>query len=122
MTGDVHILVVGLPAMLREIVEDAVVDAPGMRLVGDGAPVPDLGAAVRAHEAGFVVGGASALDPDAVADALHAFPALRVLSLSQSGRTATLHELRPHHEPLGEASSERLVAVIREHASTPVAT
>lgn len=44
---------------------------------------------------------------------LRKFPGLRVLAIAGDGRTATLHELRPHAIPLGEISPERLRRAIR---------
>jgi DNA-binding NarL/FixJ family response regulator len=112
----------GLPRMLREIVAEALATAPGLTQVGEAAPQPNLAAAIRRHRAAFVVAGMGALSTEEVAAALDEFPRLRVLVLTQGGRTADLHELRPHRERLGEVSPERLVAVIREHAIAPVTT
>ena len=64
----------------------------------------------------------AALAQTPVEAALTALPGLRVLALSHDGRSASLHELRPHCELLGEVSAERLVEIICAHAIGPVAT
>ena len=118
----VRILAFGLPRMLREIVEAALTAVPKVTLVSapEHPPRGELAAQVRRHDAAFVIGDARALGSGEVGAALRAFPDLRVLALSHDGRRVCLYELRPHSEPLGEASAERLIAIVREYAIAPV--
>lgn len=102
--------------MLREIVEEVVAGQPDMELVGDGLDGGALADAAREHDAAFVVVGVSEADHAAIEALLAARPATKVLALGEEGRRAELYELLPHREPLGEASPQRLIEVIRAHA------
>lgn len=101
--------------MLRDIVEQALARVPGAHLVGT-VGAGDLAAAIRTHDAGFAIIDADGFGAGEIDAAVRAFPERRLLAITHDGRSAALYEMRPHRRPLGEASPERLVAIIREHA------
>jgi DNA-binding NarL/FixJ family response regulator len=107
------VLVTARP-ILESIVLAALASEPDVRVVGT---VPSLRALEmfltgRGADLAIVdVGDRSAYEIGA--QLLSRFPGLRVLTIAGDGRTATLHELRPHAVPLGEISPERLRQAIR---------
>lgn len=102
----IHIVLLGMPTMLREIVRTVIEEAPEMDVIAV-LPSGDLRQALD-------------LDPDVLisgGDEADAFLkercAARAIAISDDGRTATLCEMRPHRESLAELSAERLAEVIR---------
>jgi hypothetical protein len=102
-----------MPRMLRDIIENAIAQAPDMELL------PPRPAARRRPRA-------RATDPDVVVVAtprlesfqlreqwLEEWPRARILVVETSGRRSVIYELRPHATPLGELSPAQLVEVIR---------
>ena len=105
-----RIVLVEMPRILREIIEQAVADEPDMEIVeGDAGPLLE---AVEASKADFVIAGAD-YDLGEVARVLAERPRLRVLAVSGVGREAFLYELRPTRTPLGEVSPRTIVDAIR---------
>lgn len=104
----------GLPRMLRDIVEQALAEVDGVQLVGT-TGAGDLTAAIRAHNAAFVIVDADRVGAREIAATARACPGRRLLAITGDGRSAALYEMRPHRRALGELSPERLAAIIREH-------
>jgi hypothetical protein len=114
----VEVVIVGLPRMLRDIVESAVAGEPDMELVGTfdaGAP---LGNAAQTTAAVLITQSESREEP-AVVELLRQLGRPSVLGVSGDGRNALLYQLRPHVTPLGELSPAALVRAIREAARPP---
>ena len=115
----IRIAITRMPRLLREIVEETVANEADMRIVDAPVGDRDLATFAREEDAHVVVTNAeptSAL----LAQAFAARPGLRLIVLDHAGGRSVLHELRPERVPLGDASPERLIAVIREHASRQV--
>ena len=99
-----RVLVIDLPQLLRDLVEQRVAAQPDMELGG------------RLAEP-------SADDPDVVVcgGAGHGLLAgrtrLKVLGIDEGGR-ACLYELREHAVPIGEVSPDQVVDAIRAHAGS----
>jgi DNA-binding NarL/FixJ family response regulator len=110
-----YLLLVDLPRMLREIVTDALSNAEDIVVVGEIASDALLVAAAE-RDVDYVVIGHE--DEPLVAELLRARPSMKVIAIIAHGEDAALYELQPQRVPLGELSRERLVAVIRETASS----
>jgi len=106
-----RVALVDLPRLLREIVERAVAGQPDMEIAELRAG-GDLSDALRAARADVVVSGADH-DYDELRDLLDRRPRLKVLTVADDGREATLYELRPARTQLGEVSPETIVEAIR---------
>ncbi len=107
-----RIVLVDLPRITREIIEQAVGAEPDMVIVdglADGASLPD---AVKRREPDFVISGRD-YEFAEVCAILDERPRLRVLAVLEDGREATLYELRPTRTPLGEVSPLTIVEAIR---------
>ena len=107
----ISIVLVGLPRMLRDIIEQAVTPEPDMVIVSDPRE-PSLAATVERTGADFVILGRDA-GPTEVDGLLCENPRLRVLAVAGDGREAFLYELRPTRTPLGEISPRTIVDAIR---------
>jgi DNA-binding NarL/FixJ family response regulator len=106
------IVLVDLPRITREIIEQAVGAEPDMVIVdglAGGASLPD---AVQRREPDFVISGRD-YEFAEVCAILDERPRLRVLAVLEDGREATLYELRPTRTPLGEVSPQTIVEAIR---------
>lgn len=112
-----RLLLVDLPRLVREIVEDAVSPFDQIELVGavessflreSGPPGAD-----------FVVVGRD--DIRFVGKLLAAEPSMKVLAIIGDGAQSALYELRPHRIPLGELSPQRLVEVITQSTAPAAA-
>lgn len=107
-----RIVLVDLPRMLREIVEQAVMAEPDMVIVRDPGENHSLSATVGRTGADFVILGRDG-ELDEVDGLLETHPHLRVLAVAGDGREAFLYELRPTRTPLGEISPRTIVDAIR---------
>lgn len=111
----VRVLLAGMPRMLRDIVEAALLSQRDLDVVGaaDGAPAA-LRAALTANAAEVaIVGVASDAAVTMYDDVLYAHPRLRLLALVGDGRDALLYELRPNRTVLGEPSADVLLGAVR---------
>jgi DNA-binding NarL/FixJ family response regulator len=111
-----RILLIDLPRILREIIEQAVENEPDMVIVNGNGSGGDLGSALEQSRAEFVITGA-AHGPDEVGALLERHPRLRVLSVVGDAREAYLYELRPTRTPLAEVSPRAIVDAIRQASS-----
>lgn len=96
--------------MLRDIVEGIVSDTNDVVIAGD---VAGSGAAVALRQTGanLVISGRD--DKQLVRELLAQEPAIDVLTVTDEGRTGTLHRLVPRRIALGELSPDRLLDIIR---------
>jgi DNA-binding NarL/FixJ family response regulator len=106
--GTLRILVVGLPRLVREMIERSLAAQPDMEVLGGrDSDSPD-----------FVVCG---LDfpwlPDQYRELLEEQPRARVLGIEAAGGHAYLYELRPQRVAIGEVSPDDIVAAIRTTAA-----
>lgn len=113
-----RLLLVDLPRLLRDIVEDAVSLVEQIELVG-AVESSFLRESGRTNGADFVVVGHD--DPRLVGELLAAQPSMKVLAIIGDGVQSALYELRPHRIPLGELSPERLVEVITQSTAPAAA-
>lgn len=111
--GTLRILVVGMPRLVRDMIERTIKAQPDMEVIvdehgvdglgGDGGSAPD-----------FVVCG---LDfpwlPDEFRTLLEEQPRAKVLGIDAAGGHAYLYELRPQRVAIGEVSPEDIVEAIR---------
>jgi hypothetical protein len=111
----IRVLLVGLPRMLRDIVNGLVSVEPDLEIVGefgDGEAELD---AIEAARASVVIAGAQA-----PLLARRLVDRVRVLGVSADGRDGVVYELRPQARVLGEMSPATLLAAVRgEDLSEP---
>jgi chemotaxis response regulator CheB len=103
-----RVALVGLPEMLREIVEGALRQQPDLAVVGT---EDDAHAAVGRLGANLLVVNDESLDGEAIADLLRRHPDVQVLGISADGRQA--YAYRPGRVLLGGLSPEALREVAR---------
>jgi hypothetical protein len=107
--------------MLREIMRGIVGGGSGMRVAAEYPAVTSLIDVVDEHDADVVLfGHRSPRLPRECRELLEARPLVKLMLVSAEGRRTTLHELRPHREPLGEVSPVELVEAIRSSAAQAV--
>jgi hypothetical protein len=97
---------------LRDIVVDAVGDAPDLELVSPD-PVPES----RLRESGadvVIAGTREPDDPRVPMRLLLTAPAIRVLMVAVNGRDAAMYELRPHKIVHRSITRAGLIAAIRQ--------
>ena len=119
----IQIILVDMPLLLRELIEEAVAAQPDMHLVG---MVPDADAlvdATRETRPDFVLFGIAAADEDRFPDAslrlLDASPRTRGLGIEPTAGNAYLYELRPERTVIGEVAPADVVQAIRAAAARP---
>jgi DNA-binding NarL/FixJ family response regulator len=118
-----QILLVDMPHMLRELIEEAVAAQPDMNVVATNPEAGALLSATRETRPDFVL---FAVDrdeaegiPAACLDLFTESPRTRALGIEAYRGHAFLYELRPHRTVLGEVGPEDLLAVIRSTVQQP---
>jgi DNA-binding NarL/FixJ family response regulator len=114
MVERIKILVFGSSRLLREVVVDILAEAPEIDVVTEVPEPEQLTARAGATSPDCVI--ASLEDADLSTLLPHLLlrgPRMKVLALTDDGRTGFLYELRPERVPVGELSSETLLDVVR---------
>lgn len=107
-----QIVLLKIPQLQREILQDRLSAEPDFRVVGTAEEL-NLSAAVTETEADFVIVGAGRLGPGEVAALHETHPAVKVLAVSANGRQGLLYELRPYRVLMGDLTSDAVVDAIR---------
>lgn len=110
----IRVLLWGMPSMLLNIITDTIAPQSDMDIVGSGTVEPSLLETAEKTDADVVIlarGGAA--ESQNYDELLHGRPRLKVIEILEAGRSGSLHEMQPHHMPLGELSPRHLVDVIR---------
>lgn len=106
---------VALPGILGDIIRELLADEKDIEVVGEGLADSDaVSQALKETPADVVIFRCDDVDLPDMGNRLlaeHAF--MRVLGVAADGRRAFLYELRPQRIPLGEVSSDALIAAIR---------
>ena len=105
-----RVFLMGLRPMLGELIRTVVQAEPELTLVGWTAAT-DLRAAERARADVVVLSLARTSDADVVAQ-LAGAPGLRIVGIVPGSGMATLYEMRPHRQFLGELGLARLTAAL----------
>jgi len=108
-----RIALIGLPQMLRDTVREIVSAEPDLTVVAELDDQASAGPTIGARAVEVVIAAVGDCQPIDFRTLLTEHPRLRVLCLSVDGREASLFELRPHEQTLGEISPEVLIAAIR---------
>ena len=99
----VRVALLDLPRMLNEIVKEILDQAEDVTVVEAGnEPDPDV----------YIVGAQQDELPPVGLAQLERQPRAKVLTIDRNGRDAHLYELRPHRTPLGELSTDTLLAAV----------
>jgi DNA-binding NarL/FixJ family response regulator len=115
----VRILLVGLPQMVRDMLEYAIGEQPDMVLAGVAERRSLLEAAQAAEPAFVIVDAEDDSLPDDCRRLLAERPRLRVLGVESRAGRATLFELRPWRIRIGPGSPREVVDAIRAAAARP---
>jgi len=109
-----RVVLAHVPPILRDIIRDAVVNAPDVEIVGTIEDPEPLGPPLERVQADVLIVGAATPDDVTLARQVWATrPRLRLLTIGPGGRRAMLLELRPNRVILGDISPQGLVAAIR---------
>lgn len=110
----IRVLLAGLPRIMREIVEHALVEAPDMEVVGRLDAIGELSGTLHHTQPDVLVVG---LDDESHATKLDRYlyemPRLACLAIAGDARRAFLYEMHPRAKPLGDVSPAGLVQAIR---------
>jgi hypothetical protein len=112
---ETRVLLVDRPCLVRDMIERAIRDAAGMRLVGVRERIEEPPRSGPGRPPEFVVvglGDGGSLPPEAE-DLLEACARRKVLGIESHDGRAFLYELRPARTALGEVTPEDVVAAIR---------
>ena len=108
-----------MPRLVRDLIEPIIAREGDMEIAGEAAADGSLADRVATTGAHVVIVGQRDHEiPRVCRDLLSERSLLRVLGLSIDRWDGTVHELRPHSEPIGEVGPENLVRVIREFERT----
>lgn len=108
-----RIVLVNLPRMLREIIEEIVSHEHDMEVVGEFSKTVGLLEAVDSTDADFLITGTGDSELVGVGQLLRERPRIKVLAVGADGRQTCLYELRPQKVRLGEISPQTLLEAIR---------
>lgn len=110
----VRILLVSMPALLRDILVQTLEVQLDMEVVGDLGGGIELLVDAGHTRADVVVLGLEQMDlPGIATNLLAEYPHLSVLAVTTDGRAASLFELRPRKTSIGDVSPQGLVDAIR---------
>jgi hypothetical protein len=103
-----RVLVAGLPQIVRDILEHAIVRHPDLELLAPGTdariePPPDV----------VILGGERPSDPHLSGAVLSTWPNARVVVVAPLEGDAVLYELKPHVTVLGRLSAAEIVDAVR---------
>ena len=112
-----RVFVMGLTAMLSDVVRAVVSSRPTLLLVGE-SPVTDFQRAA-ASRPDVVVASLDQLTDAELTRFLTAHCHARVLGLAGDARAAALYEMRPHRTPLGELGTEALASALDRSRGGP---
>jgi hypothetical protein len=114
MTGRVRVLLLEVPRLLRDILEEAIQVDGGTELMADSDTTATPGDLMPPD---VVVLGLTAEGDATLVPALFArWPLARVMTVMQQGDAATLYELRADRRVLGEMSPSEVAETLREAA------
>jgi hypothetical protein len=100
--------------MLRDVIETLIAREPTLELAR-GVDVPDLPTAMAAGADVVVFGDGEVTDRQAEA-LLRRSCRLRLVGITNDATSATVFEMRPHREWLGELEADTFLAVLRGSA------
>jgi hypothetical protein len=96
-----RVILIGIPQLLADIVEELIARQPDMEVVGSVASNRGLRRVIRRARPDVVLCGVGGTRlPPAYGAILEAHPHVRVLAIEASGRTGFVYELRPVRTPL----------------------
>ena len=110
----IRVLLAEMPPLLCGIVRETLENEPDITVVAELARGAALHPALTRARPDVVVVGT--IEPGGFAiprGILASYPLMRVLMLADTGRSAVMYELVPHHTPLGEVSPRALLDAIR---------
>jgi chemotaxis response regulator CheB len=113
MTAGIRVLLFDLPAMLRDILENAIARQPDMTLLREGRRAGAVEQWLRPEPDVVIVSTSNIEDADVPA-CLSRWPGARVVVIETSGRDSVMYELRPHATRLGALSPDQLVTTLRQ--------
>jgi hypothetical protein len=114
-----RILLLGVPAMLAEVVQAIVSADERLLIVGtldDAADLLEVSRRRRAHVVVVVMDGDEL--PAACRELLHARPRTLIVGLAEQGHAGVLWEMRPSRTLIGELSPATLRAALLSEAAT----
>ena len=110
--GQVRIVLVALPQLLREIVEAAVEAQPDMSVVDETEDESELAAIVERTGATAVIAAEEALD-EARALELAVLLRIELVTLGADGARAAVYECRPQRRDIGAIDPKTLAELLR---------
>ena len=112
----IRVVLADMPRLLSDIVSTVLDGAPDVQLRRTTSVVPFVLGDVADH-ADVVILAEEETPMDHYAQLLFAHPTLRVVAISGDGRDATVYDLRPHRQALGELSSDTLLRAVRTRST-----
>jgi hypothetical protein len=109
-----------MPTLLLDILNHVVESAPDMTIVGQVADTNLAGAAKRMRADVILVGEDVKQGRREYTELLMSRPGLKVLTITDDGKSGALYEMRPHYISLGQISAETLRDAIRGRYSREV--
>jgi DNA-binding NarL/FixJ family response regulator len=119
----IRILLVGLPALLRDILGESLARERDVEILATATTQADLDALVRETRPDVVITGSLGTDAAAIAnDIRHVAPSVVVIAIASKGDRATV--LSPVRGPLeiADISTDALLKAIRDHCATKDST
>ena len=117
MTRAVRITFIGVPPLLRSIIENSF-GPIDVRVSWHEQPARSLDAAlIQPRPDVIIIGGRSASDLDLPGALLTRFPTAMIVTVGQAGVPSLMSSLRPFRVRLEDISPQQLVHLVRAHCS-----
>ena len=109
----IGIVLIDMPALLRDIVIDTIAGARDLQLLAAFPGTAGLVDPVRRTGAEVVVTAVSVATPERVSRLLRDYPLVRIVGITDDGATGEFYENRPHRLHLTDVSQGSLLEAIR---------
>ena len=117
--GPIRILIVGVPRLLRELIERAISAEPDLEVIATDR-LADLSETADRERAEFAIVALEDRElPPEGREFLDRRARVKLLGIGPADGHATLYRLRPEHLALGEVAPQDVVAAIRAEAARP---
>jgi hypothetical protein len=103
-----------MPRLLNDILGSLFADDAGVALLSCPPGATSLSGAAAMTDPDVVIAAEHDAGPSEVSSLLQRSPQVRVLTVTDNGRSGILYELRPHRRTIGELSADAVRSTIRQ--------
>ncbi|MES9852171.1 MAG: hypothetical protein ABW170_10100 [Candidatus Thiodiazotropha sp. L084R] len=111
--SDIRVILGKVPCLLNEIISKAILRESNISIVGKANSEHELFKLCVNTQADLIILGSTDAGFEEIGNSLlQQFPKVKIVVLTESGRSSFVYELRPHKVEIGELSAEELVGLV----------